>query len=469
MSNNSSQNSKRNVVKKSLFLTFGICIFVFMFWYVNTFIYKFQAAYPIVNVTFTPSSVAVNLNQEDDFAVSFNINGQKATAAELYLDYDPAYVEYFKEFTTGTGFSEIKDPGKENYFDIPLIEEVSSPAADIKRLRLVVVSKFNNPNDPSWLTNVTGSLKFRAKKAGTTTITLNKTVTALAGVTGAGDATYFDLPSSEIKTTINISGTGGTGSPTPPVTSGTITPTSKLSPTSVLSPTAKLSPTSVLSPTVSVTMNPSISPSIDPSLYPTGGNPGGYQNVTLNFKLRFQGMPSGQPADGAVRSLPVYIALLGDSRASQNNLGVGTIEFKSGNNGVWTSSVTARIDTSRKWNLFVKGPKHLRKRICTNVPQEPIPGGYQCPSEISIGNTIYQMTLKAGVNEIDLSNILMLAGDIPIQNGIIDAVDIAFIRQNFGSQDAAVKARGDLNYDGIVDAQDYSLILASLAFKYDEE
>ncbi len=70
---------------------------------------------------------------------------------------------------------------------------------------------------------------------------------------------------------------------------------------------------------------------------------------------------------------------------------------------------------------------------------------------------------------VDLSNILLLAGDIPIQNGIVDSVDIAFIRQNLGNQDQATKARGDLNYDGIIDAQDYSLILASLAFKYDEE
>ncbi len=450
--------------KQSLFFSFGVCVFLFMFWYVNKYIVNFRAAFPIANMIMTPSTVAVNMSQENNFVVTFNINGQKVTATELYFDYDPNYIEYYKEYSPGTGFSEIKDPGKENYFDVPLIEETSSPSATMKRLRLVLVSKYNDTANPAWLTNVTGTLKFRAKKAGTTSLLVNKTVTQLAGVNTNGEATYFDLPSTDIITTINISGSTTTITPTGSLT-GTVTPT--------VSVTA--SPTSGLTPTVIATVTPLKTPTITPTKQPTVLTPsptqstGGYQDVTLNFKIRFQGMPDKQPADQAIRKLPVYVALLGDNRAAQNNLGIGNLEFTAQGNGVWTSSVPVRIDTSRKWNLFIKGPKHLRKRICSNLPQESIPGGYQCPTEISVGPGIYQMTFKAGANDVDLSNILLLSGDIPVQNGVIDAVDIAYIRANLGSQDQTIKARADLNYDGIIDAQDYSLILASLAFKYDEE
>lgn len=455
---------KDKALKQSLFLSFGVMVFLFMFWYVNKYIYEFRAAYPIANLIFTPSTYSVNAYPPNEvvdhtFGVGFNISGQKVTAIELYAEYDPAYLEYYKEYMTGTGFGEIKaDPSKENYFDVPLIEEISSPSANIKRLRMVLVSKFNDPANPNWLTNAGGVLKFRAKKAGTTTITVNKTMTMLAGVNSTGDATYFDLPSNEIKATVNISAPNTTITTTPPAASGTISPTISVNPSITI--TSTISPTATRTPTPTTSVTPTRIPTI-----PTGG----YQDVTLNFKLRFQGMADKGPADQAVKKIPVYVALLGDNRAAQNNLGMGTLEFTAQGNGVWTSSVTARIDTSRKWNLFIKGPKHLRKRICTNVPQEPIPGGYQCPTELSVNNSIYQMTFKAGTNEVDLSNILLLAGDLPIQNGIIDAVDVAFIRANMGSQDQATKARADLNYDGIIDAQDYSLIIASLAFKYDEE
>ncbi len=474
-------------LKKSLFFSFGVVVFMFMFWYVNKYIYNFRAAYPIANLLITPSSVPVNLSQDNNFVVTFNINGQKVTAAELYFDYDPTYVEHYKEYSTGTGFSEVKEPGTENYFDVPLIEEVTSPSAATKRLRLVVVSKFNDPANPNWTTNVTGSVKFRAKQAGTTSILVNKTVTVLAGVSSAGEATYFDLPSPDISASIVISGTGGTPTPTLPMgLTGTVTTTVTPTVTPIVTlvptvtgnvtpqPTATNAPTQIPTatrvPTQIVTQTPTQMPTTTafPTQVPTTGS-GGYQDVTLNFRLRFQGMHDRQPADPAIRKLPVYIALLGDNRSAANNLGIGTVEFTADQGGVWTGQVTAKVDTTRKWNIFVKGPKHLRKRICVNTPQESIQGSYQCPTELSIGTSIYQINLKPGANTIDLSNILLLAGDIPVQNSVIDAVDIAYIRVNMGSQDQAAKARADLNYDGIIDAQDYSLILASLAFKYDEE
>ena len=44
----------------------------------------------------------------------------------------------------------------------------------------------------------------------------------------------------------------------------------------------------------------------------------------------------------------------------------------------------------------------------------------------------------------------------------------SFTKMN-GSQNAEAVACGDLNYDGIVDSQDYTIIIQALLFKFDEE
>ncbi len=254
MQNNSRLTIDDKLLKKAVLFGVGIYAFLFMASYITKYMIQSKAANPAAHFAMVPTSVTVNRDQDANFTITFNIAGQKVTAAELYFDYNPEFVEYYKEYSTGSGFTEIKDPGKENFFDVPIIEEVSAPTATSKRLRLVVVSKFNDPANPGWLTNVTGNLKFRAKKAGNTTITVNKTQTTLAGLTSAGEATYFDLPASEIQAAITISGAGGqtpTATPTPP-TGATATPTPPIGATTA--PTA--TPTLPLNPTATPTDSP---------------------------------------------------------------------------------------------------------------------------------------------------------------------------------------------------------------------
>ncbi|CAN5195849.1 hypothetical protein BH09PAT2_BH09PAT2_05050 [soil metagenome] len=232
------------VLKKILFVSFSIFILLFIAYFIKKYaVQNRAAANPSVNLAMQPANVSVNTTQDNNFAVNFAISGQKVVAVELHIEYDPAYVEYFKEYNSGTGFSEVKDPGMQNYFDVPLFEEVSAPTATSKELKLILVSKFDDPANPGWTTNFTGNLKFRAKQPGTTVIRVNKTVTSLSGLISTGEATYFDVGTADIQSSITIAGTAVTPSPTVPIT-GTVTPTTPTTPI----------PTS-LTPTVSPTPN----------------------------------------------------------------------------------------------------------------------------------------------------------------------------------------------------------------------
>lgn len=141
-----------------------------------------------------------------------------------------------------------------------------------------------------------------------------------------------------------------------------------------------------------------------------------------------------------------------------------TADFIAAADGEWSG--TAAFDTTgSNYKVYAKGPKHLQKKICDATPTEIVPGTYRC----STGNII----LAVGTNNLDFSGIRLLVGDLPEQgttgqNGIVDSFDLSFIRQNLGKTDPAVLAIGDLNFDGIIDTQDFSLVIASLNVKADE-
>jgi hypothetical protein len=142
------------------------------------------------------------------------------------------------------------------------------------------------------------------------------------------------------------------------------------------------------------------------------------------------------------------------------------VEFTVNDAGEWSGKADfENISSGGGYKIYIKGPKHIQKKICDAAPKEDKGGTYHC-GEGSI-------TIAAGTNTFDLSKIINLAGDLPEaggkQNGIVDAYDTTFVRTNLGSTDAAKVAIGDLNYDGIIDTQDYSMILQALSIKFDEE
>ncbi|MEN9328112.1 MAG: hypothetical protein RI947_920 [Candidatus Parcubacteria bacterium] len=182
--------------------------------------------------------------------------------------------------------------------------------------------------------------------------------------------------------------------------------------------------------------------------------------ITLNLKLKFQGVV--KKADDALNSMKVQVVIGQGDEKSEPRYGT----FTSDAQGIWSGSVTfPDLQPGSDRAVFIKGPKHLQKKICEGTPVESTPGTYRC----AVGN----ITLNQGANNFDFSTVYLLAGDLPeqsgAQNGIVDAYDTSYVRLALGSKEAKTISVADLNYDNIVDSQDYSLVIASLNVKYDEE
>lgn len=238
-----------------------------------------------------------------------------------------------------------------------------------------------------------------------------------------------------------------------------------ISPQSTLGPAGDTTPEGIMKniPNIHVTTSENVT-------NPTGTNPTGNPPVTgttgipqttpstsqnITFDIRTQGLT--KPAKN-VNEIPVKVTFLQDERVIDTR----SVSMSKNDDGSWTgNSEYDNLTIGVDYTLLVKGPKHLQKKVCTNNPTESIGGQYSC-----LGGEI---RIQASDNRINLKGIVMLAGDIPLQNGIVDAVDITYIRSNLGKTDAEVVARGDLNYDGIVDTQDYGIIINALSFKYDEK
>jgi len=116
---------------------------------------------------------------------------------------------------------------------------------------------------------------------------------------------------------------------------------------------------------------------------------------------------------------------------------------------------------SEKYSLFIKGPKHLQKKVCDLSPSESLPGTYRCQVD--------KISLKEQVNNLDFSKITLLVGDLPLQDGITNSYDIALVTNNLSKTDPETLKKADLNLDGVVDTQDYSLVIAALSIRFDEQ
>lgn len=175
--------------------------------------------------------------------------------------------------------------------------------------------------------------------------------------------------------------------------------------------------------------------------------------VILKLKLKFQGIIN-KPATDALNKLNVKAKLLNETTGQET--AYQTAQFTSDDQGVWSGNTSFNVNINAKYILFVKGPYHIQKKICDAVPTETAGGTYRCAK----GN----ITLKNGDNDLNLSGVVLFAGDLPDQDGSITAYDTSLIRNNLGKDND----KCDVNRDGKCDTQDYSLVIAALSVKNDE-
>ncbi len=182
---------------------------------------------------------------------------------------------------------------------------------------------------------------------------------------------------------------------------------------------------------------------------PTATATGVPGNVTLNLKLKFQGIIK-KPA---TNTMAVRV------KVGTSDYSTGT--FTSDDNGIWSGSIGFNLTPGANNTIYVKGPKHIQKKICAATPTESSPGSYHCANGV--------ITLAAGANNLDFSGVYLLVGDLPEQDGVVNAYDTSLVRNNIGKSDAETLRLTDLNLDGVVDTQDFSLVIAALSVKGDEE
>lgn len=223
----------------------------------------------------------------------------------------------------------------------------------------------------------------------------------------------------------------------------------------VIAPSATPTPTPTRTPTPTPTRTPTPTPTRtptptkSPSATPTPPQP---VPMTLRFIARLQGIPTKPQVSEYEKT---KVTLIGQTGITSS------VSLFPDEKGLYSGAVDIQAIPAATYTLLIKGPRHIQKKICENSPNEPMAGQYSC--------TVGKITLKAGTNTLDLNKVTLLAGDLATQDGVIDSVDLAAIRQRIGSQKEEDLAVADLNRDGIVDTQDFSLVLYSLGFKFDEK
>src|SRR3989344_4068513 len=140
--------------------------------------------------------------------------------------------------------------------------------------------------------------------------------------------------------------------------------------------------------------------------------------INLNLKLRFQGILK-KPAKSS--SMPVKVMVMSNDGKKAS----GSATFSSDSSGIFSGSVNMNAPAGTGYKVFVKGPKHLQKRICDLRTTETLAGTYSCETG--------RISLNPGKNDFDFSGIYQLVGDLPAQDGIVNSYDISLVRNNAGS------------------------------------
>lgn len=255
-------------------------------------------------------------------------------------------------------------------------------------------------------------------------------------------------------------GQSPTSTPAGPTSTPTFGPSPTTGPSPTQFPTAtpppQASPTPVQSTATPMPITDTPRPTSTPKPSPTRP-PITADSIILHLKVKFQGILV-KPAE-VYNNMAIHV---GVKHTGDTEPVFGDGDFIAGANGVWTGDVVINDMTpGNDIFLYVKGPKHIQKRICVSRPVETYEGSYTC-------GDIGTISLKKGENTLDLSNIALLSGDLPEQDGIANSYDLSTVRNFLGRTDDEALRLADVNLDGIIDTQDYSLILHSLAFRFDE-
>lgn len=178
----------------------------------------------------------------------------------------------------------------------------------------------------------------------------------------------------------------------------------------------------------------------------------GGSGVAVELILRFQGVTKKPKAKDMVkvrvgasdgRSEPTYVVT----------------ELKVGDDGLWRGTAVLPVSTGSNYKILIKGEKHMQRKVCVAKPTEDFPGAYRCDKG--------RVALSSKTT-LDASGIVLLVGDLEPQDGISNAHDQSLVRNMLGRSDDECRRLADVNYDGVCNAIDHSLMIAALSVRYDD-
>ena len=423
-------NKKIIILKTLIVAGVGLLAVVFFVVFFNQYLHRSKAAEGLVDITANTTSISLAANQTK--AVSYNIvpkiSGNRVSAFDINF------------ITSGdlqiVSFGDLVSVGAAGGPTVVLTKIIADPTAK----RIAYVINQSNANLPLLIT-IPMTVKSINGAAGSIKIDYDNNNLSLSHSQVVGytvNSTQYGFGQVD-----QITSNGNVNTPMPTGPTGGITPSiTPGEPTLTSTPTG--GPTT---PTEGPTPTPGITTSI-----------------SLALKIKLQGITQ-KPVNA--NSITVLVRLAGSNAIATNPAFLAKyVQFTVNDAGEWSGKADFEgVPTGGGYRIFVKGPKHIAKRICDASPTESAGGMYHCADG--------KIALSAGNNTLDFSKIILLAGDLPEvdgkQNGMIDAYDTTFVRTYLGTTDADKLAIGDLNLDGIIDTQDYSMILQSLFIKFDEE
>jgi len=173
--------------------------------------------------------------------------------------------------------------------------------------------------------------------------------------------------------------------------------------------------------------------------------------VELKIKYRMQGVLNWI----ASQSAPTKFAILKNGTAITSTPNSFTASLSS--DLLWHGQIEQQLLSGNDYALLIKPDKHLQRKVCSLSARDSTTL-YSCGQD--------KIILSSTTTDLDLSGLIFFAGDITGEQGIadgkvdsLDYVMIQLIIKNNTGKDPAQVAKADLNYDGIVDAQDASLII----------
>jgi len=181
------------------------------------------------------------------------------------------------------------------------------------------------------------------------------------------------------------------------------------------------------------------------------------QTPILGFKVRFNGAPYN------LGEQLVGVKIVGPDVVKEFE----AVKVVSSEKGVLQGQVVLNgVPAGKNYAIFIKGPKHLATKFCYLYQKKHCSG-------------LGELSLAAGGNDFNLSNLPLLAGDIPDKNGVqdevVDAADFNRLKRALISLDPSLRKRANLNFNtnsigqDIVNGADIALFLETLSVRYDDD